>query len=394
MNTSDNLFNAISNLAIAANDHNPVNGWTHNFYRYPARFSPEFAAAAIDALSKPGDLVLDPYMGGGTTVIEGIVRGRQVVGNDLNSLAAFVARVKVTGLKSKEITAIKDWASHDVDSFKYDRSLSDITYAVDPEKTMNLSLLRGRFIKKVIAIALGSINQLPTRATQDFARCALLKAGQWSLDGRIRQTSLPEFRDHLRSIVMEMLDGIQSLATQVIRTGGRAMLLNGDAAELRTAEIFRVNTNRVSLVVTSPPYPGVHMLYHRWQVDGRHETPAPYWIAGCEDGQGASYYNFGDRREDEKYFLNALRTLKGIRDVLLPGAFMVQLLAFGRPKTQLSRYLATMKEAGFEEISFDTSHVGMKRGRIWRDVPNRRWHAAIKGNTHSSKEVVLLHRAI
>lgn len=51
-------------LADAARDKSPVVGLTHNFYRYPARFSPWFARGAINAFSKQGDLVLDPYMGG------------------------------------------------------------------------------------------------------------------------------------------------------------------------------------------------------------------------------------------------------------------------------------------------------------------------------------------
>ena len=50
------------------------------------------------------------------------------------------------------------------------------------------------------------------------------------------------------------------------------------------------------LVVTSPPYPGVHVLYHRWQVDGRKEAPLPFMIANKLDGSGGSYYTMGDRK--------------------------------------------------------------------------------------------------
>src|SRR5437764_15353798 len=89
---------AFSILADAALDRQPVSGWTHNFYRYPARFSPRFAAAAIQCFSKPSELILDPYMGGGTAVVESIAAGRRVVGNDLNSLAAFITKVKTTML--------------------------------------------------------------------------------------------------------------------------------------------------------------------------------------------------------------------------------------------------------------------------------------------------------
>lgn len=37
---------AIANLRRAALDPTPIHGLTHCFYRYPARFSPTFAAAA------------------------------------------------------------------------------------------------------------------------------------------------------------------------------------------------------------------------------------------------------------------------------------------------------------------------------------------------------------
>ena len=76
-------------LADAARSRKPVKGLTHIFYRYPARFSPHFAGTATELFSKPSDLVYDPYMGGGTTVVEAMVRGRDAVGSDLNSLSVF-----------------------------------------------------------------------------------------------------------------------------------------------------------------------------------------------------------------------------------------------------------------------------------------------------------------
>jgi DNA modification methylase len=47
-----------------------VKGYTHNFYRYPARFSPVFARAVIEVFTRPGDTVFDPFMGGGTSLVE------------------------------------------------------------------------------------------------------------------------------------------------------------------------------------------------------------------------------------------------------------------------------------------------------------------------------------
>lgn len=376
-------------LSEAATDRSPVAGWTHNFYRYPARFSPRFAATAIECFSRPSDLILDPYMGGGTVVVEALAAGRRVVGNDLNSLAAFIARVKVTPLTEGEASAIRGWASTDVARFSYFGSIGEAARFLDEAKTRNLGLVRARFIKKVVACALASIARLPTRSSREFARCVVLRTGQWALDGRERHTPLSDFRARLRLTANEMLDASRELGERMRANRARATLLNLDASVLDRSPVFSNGRKRASLVVTSPPYPGVHVLYHRWQVDGRRETPAPYWIAGCSDGQGASFYNFADRRESaaSSYFEKSLATLKATRRVMRDGAYIVQLIAFNRPGDQLPRYLRNMCLAGFAEVRAGTS-------RIWREVPNRKWHAALKGRTDSSNEVVLVHRAI
>lgn len=67
----------------------------HEFYRYPARFSPHFARAAIEAFTEPNELVIDPFAGGGTAVVEAQRSRRRSIGADINSLATFVTQAKV-----------------------------------------------------------------------------------------------------------------------------------------------------------------------------------------------------------------------------------------------------------------------------------------------------------
>lgn len=381
--------NSFSKLADAAMDKKPVTGWTHNFYRYPARFSPRFAAAAIKCFSQPSELVLDPYMGGGTAVVEGVAAGRNVVGNDLNSLAAFITRVKLMSLSFAESLALREWATKTVPNFSYYQDLEDVSFFIEPVKTKNLSLARARFIKKVIATALASIEDLATQNCRDFAKCIVLRVSQWALDGRERHTPLSNFRNKLSSTTQEMLESARAFSEQMRRSKGHATILNMDAVHLAESPVFERGAQKVALVVTSPPYPGVHVLYHRWQVDGRRETPAPYWIAGCNDGQGAAFYNFGDRRETaaDAYFNKSFLTLKSIRRVMRDAGHIVQLVAFNRPDEQLPRYLENMHAAGFAEVKTGND-------RIWREVPRRKWHATFVGKTNSSNEVVLVHKAV
>lgn len=386
----------LSAISFGAIDSARVVGLTHRFYKYPARFSPNFVSAVIESCSQPGDLVLDPFMGGGTTIVEAITRGRKAVGTDLNSLAFFVARVKTQLLSQSEREAINAWVQITASSRNYHERLHASDTVFD-ERTRNLSIPRARAIKKLIALSLSSLDSLPTAACKRFVRCIILNAAQWALNNRKNNTTLEEFRIRLALSSREMLEGINDLAATVERRGfeiSPPSLFNVAASEILSTDAFS-KLPKAKLVITSPPYPGIHVLYHRWQVDGRRETPAPYWIAGCMDGQGTHHYNFGSRHEpDQKsYFENVLANLSAVRHCMRDDGLVVQMLAFSDPRSQLPKYLRRMEQAGFEEIrKCDDESQSFRR--IRRVVPSRAWHASLKGLTSSAQELVLVHRPV
>lgn len=388
---------SVSRLRVAANNRSLVSGLTHCFYRYPARFSPSFVATAIDAFSEPGDVVLDPYMGGGTTIVEAMVRGRRAIGSDLNSLAVFVARAKTARLTAHEKALVLDWAG-DVLGLSYRLEIGESRTLICASRTRNLNLPRARPTKKFIAMALREVEQMRSDHAKQFARCVLLNVGQWALNNRRVAPTLQQIRERVWSTAVEMLHALDETTARLqdLKHVHEPVLHHGTAADLPGLQPLATGT-KASLVVTSPPYPGIHILYHRWQVDGRRETPAPYWIADCLDGAGSAFYNFGDRRqhEDAPYFHESLRTLRAIRSVLKCGGIMVQLISFAKPRTQLPKYLRNMELAGFREIRHAMRNESATPfRRIWRPVPQRAWYATLKGSTSSSRELVLLHRAV
>lgn len=388
------LQGAIRNIREAVLDPAPVAGLTHQFYKYPARFSPRFARAAIEEFSRPGDLVLDPYMGGGTTIVEALSSGRRSIGTDINSLAVFVSRAKTTRLTAAELSEVEAWVLASL-HFGYHDDASGIEDVFCEVRTRNLHLPRARALKKFVGFALASCNQLSSTNARLVARCALLNVSQWALNGRKQPPTLSDFRKRLGQCTLEMLDAIRTLFEDTPDTAcmqrREPELFHASAENLLQVGPFR-DGEKADLVVTSPPYPGVHILYHRWQVDGRRETPAPYWIAGCLDGQGDSYYNFGSRKQagHDDYFSTSLRTLEEVRRVTRDGGVMVQLIAFSDPGRQLPRYLSNMSKAGFHEVR----QADSRHRRIWRQVPRRSWHAGLQGATEASREVVLIHTAI
>ncbi len=174
-----------------------VDGLTHNFYRYPARFSPLFARAAIQAFTKPGDVVIDPFMGGGTTLVEARALGRRAVGTDISELSTFVSRVKTTPLSESDLSQICDW-THRVTT-----NLNCRTPVARPETWIaegyqkNISDTKTWPIRKTLEQALAYIDELPRERQQAFTRCILLKTGQWALDCREKIPTAQEFRNRL-----------------------------------------------------------------------------------------------------------------------------------------------------------------------------------------------------
>ncbi len=72
---------------------------THGYYTYPAKFIPQLAARIIRENSQEGDIIIDTFMGSGTTVVETIVNDRIGIGTDINEIAVLLAKVKSTPIE-------------------------------------------------------------------------------------------------------------------------------------------------------------------------------------------------------------------------------------------------------------------------------------------------------
>jgi len=352
-----------------------ISGLTHQYYRYPAAFSPYFVRHAIEEYTSPGDVVLDPFVGGGTSVVESLAAGRLAVGFDLNALAVFVAGVKTRPLSRNQWLTLEHWA--------------DSCRETDERAPFpGLPGDAGVFVAR----AMTGLQLLSTSGARSAARCSLLRLGQWALESRKTAPCEEDCRAKLVQIVADMESGMAELVESAAfaHLGKRRLvsarrLVHGSADEPSTfVRGLDGMQRRPRLVLMSPPYPRVHVLYNRWQVDGRRETAAPYGIAGCQDGLPSSYYTMGARTVvgEENYFVRIAAVFALLRRVIHPGGHVVQVVGFNRAETQLDRYAEVVAANGF--VAEDVSGID-------RAVPNRRWYA--RGTTSDSgREYLLVHR--
>ena len=63
---------------------------------YRACFKPQLPRFFIDRFTAPGDLVYDPFMGRGTTIVEAALAGRTPAGCDINPLSAVLAQPRLS----------------------------------------------------------------------------------------------------------------------------------------------------------------------------------------------------------------------------------------------------------------------------------------------------------
>lgn len=379
-------------LVDGARDPSPVNGLSHNHYKYPARFSPKFVRAAIEAFSEPGDLIADPFVGGGTTAVEALALGRDCLGVDISSLATFVAQTKTLVLSDAEAASVRAWA------LKVPKAINmngpTVFFATGAHEGYYRNIEGKRFwrLRKAIEQALASVLPLQGNA-EPIARCAVLRTAQWALDGRAKLPTVSEFRTALQQNAEAIVAGSLQFraAVELSQRNSTFICLNRTGAGME--EIPEVKALKSpKLVLTSPPYPGIHVLYHRWQVDGRKETPAPFLIANKLDGSGESYYTLGHRHNPglKTYWANLKKVLSSTVHLSDGRTLFVQVVAFSEPEWQLPRYLEVCGEAGLREVLLPGMDAPDKR--LWRVVPNRRWYADQMGSIPASQEVVLFHR--
>ncbi len=377
-----------------------VSGLTHTFYNYPARFSPLFARAAIMAFTQPGDLVIDPFMGGGTTLVEARALARSAIGIDISSLASFLSTVKTTILSENDAAVLYEWVIG-IDERLNLRNVSiRATGWIEAGYQHNIDGKSTWPTRKTIELALAQVDQLPQERQRQFARCVLLKTAQWALDRRDEIPSAAIFREQFLKHFCEMIEGARRFADAAksadlqigLRDSLSSLCLHRSAMGIEQERRIQ-DKPAPKLILTSPPYPGVHVLYHRWQIHGRQETPAPFWIADCLDGSGGAFYTLGDRKQKEltTYFDQVQAAFTSLSQIADDHTWVVQMVAFSNSTWQLAKYLDAMAKAGFAEVKMPV-FANSPDGRVWRSVPNRKWYARQQGETPSSKEVVLFHR--
>lgn len=249
----------------------PTQELTHGLHRYSSKFIPQIAREVIELLTEPGEIVLDPFVGSGTTLVEALASGRHGVGVDLSPLACLISRAKVTpvplelrvGLVAyfRSVTGAIQASRAPID----DRLFPTSEFEIDEEATAADSRwqdpwytkwFQPQVLRELIVIwnAISRLEDMPTRELATVAFSDILRRASNAHSGypnvmfdRSAPAKSPPAEVFLRSVeqavdLVARLDGLS--------TGTGVRVLEGDSRALP------LEASSVDAIVTHPPYVG------------------------------------------------------------------------------------------------------------------------------------------
>ncbi len=189
---------------------------THWIYPYRGKFHPQMIRALLNIVgAKQGSVVLDPYMGSGTTALEASLLGMRCIGVDISPLCVLLTRVKVQSVN-----------------------------AVDEVRDKVRTLLKSHSLDPQDASTVDHPNPIVGDFVQVARMTTLSDVARRGRDGHV------SFQKNLRA----MLESVEAHADALRRfqiTPGQVSVVLGDARNLAEAGISDATINAV---VTSPPY--------------------------------------------------------------------------------------------------------------------------------------------
>ncbi len=229
---------------------------------YRACFKPQLPRFFIERLTQPGEVVYDPFMGRGTTVLEAALLGRVPFGCDINPLSVVLTRARLRPPHLEDVAQ----RLKQIDFTASNEFPEDLLVFFHPDTLRAIASLKQYLLVRRAAnsldavddwICLLALNRLTGHSSGFFSvytlppNQAVSVKSQRKINARRNQT--PAHRDVVKLILKKtgvLLRDCDAATRQVLAgVAPRAVLLTQPAA--RTPEI---PAQSVSLVVTSPPF--------------------------------------------------------------------------------------------------------------------------------------------
>lgn len=233
--------------------------FTHCFHNYPAMMIPQVAGRLMDKYGKAGDLLLDPYCGTGTSLVESNLRGINAVGNDLNPLACLIAKTKTTVLNLQTL----DLYLKDFNNFQFAKRFGCESKQIEIPDFPNIDFWFGENVKFDLGQIKYYISEITGSEIQNFFKvafsetvrdCSLTRNSEFKLY-RMTEEQRARFQPDVFGVMEAKLArnrrGLESFQSQK-KSNAKTILVSVNSSGQDFSG--KLPFQEFDLIVTSPPY--------------------------------------------------------------------------------------------------------------------------------------------
>lgn len=245
-NIKDNAY-----LSIFRNGGRDVN----NIALYPCKYIPELPRWAIKNYSKKNDILLDPFIGGGTTFVESLKLNRNCFGIDYNPYANLVSKVKSTIIDKNSLKSsfykLKKSIYLDKDNDILKPTFRNVDFWFNPEVILGLSKIKKH------------INNIENKNIRNFFLVAFsmtVRKASYIAPGQVLTARRKDWRDMKHLSEKETFDLFVSFCKEYmvylfdfynkISKDNFCKIIGKDARRIVLPDLY----DKVDLIVCSPPY--------------------------------------------------------------------------------------------------------------------------------------------
>jgi SAM-dependent methyltransferase len=243
-----------------------LNGEVHNWYRLRLGYSDHLVSDLLDEFSvSPGDRVLDPFCGSGTTLVECMKKGIDSVGIDANPSSCFAASVKTNwSLHADNLLTLLDEIENSFLRYhrRQFRLKSDPTYLyLEASGMLDRGWISPAPLTQCLAIK-QCISDL--RTSDQYKQALLLALIAEVVDGASNVKFGPELycgpRREDADVLAGFIDRVETMAFDLrtvhkLKAKGIASVVHGDA---RKCDSVLPESTQFAAIICSPPYPAEH----------------------------------------------------------------------------------------------------------------------------------------
>lgn len=230
--------------------------FTHSYHNYPAMMIPQIARKLIEDFSPKGEvnLVFDPYMGSGTTLVESKIKGINSIGTDINPLARFMAKVKTTNYDVHQVDKLTETLKNKTKLYKpnYSHKLPNVT---------NVDFWYSKDNVSELCFLTNEINSLNSEI-KDFFLIALsecVREVSYTRNGefkryRMAEDKITSYKPDTFELFFEKVKRNRKGLIELNSVNSQAEVIISDFNSVYNIPDNILSNNSVDLVVTSPPY--------------------------------------------------------------------------------------------------------------------------------------------